>query len=58
MGSPDGYVVLTEKILVEPDQSSLTIEGLASGTWYFSIRVIDTNGLASEPSDVVSFEVR
>jgi len=51
-------VELTAKILVEPDQSSLTIEGLASGTWYFSIRVIDTNGLASEPSDVVAFEVR
>jgi hypothetical protein len=34
------------------------IEGLSSGDWYFTIRVIDTNGLSSEPSDPVQYSVQ
>lgn len=49
---------LTETIEVESDLTSHTIEGLASGTWYFSIQVVDTNGLTSEPSEAIEFQVQ
>lgn len=45
---------LDQTLAVPGDQTSLEISDLASGTWYFSIRVIDTDGLKSEPSEVVS----
>lgn len=43
---------------VDGAETSVEISGLAAGTWYFSIRVIDTNGLASEYSEVVSKQVQ
>jgi hypothetical protein len=33
------------------------ITNLASGPWYFTIQVIDTNGLSSEPSDPIEHTV-
>jgi len=44
--------------MVDGAETSTEITGLAAGTWYFSIRVIDTNGLASEYSDVASKQVQ
>jgi len=49
--SPDE---LSNTMVVSGDQTSAEISDLASGTWYFSISVIDTEGLKSEPSEVVS----
>lgn len=37
---------------------SYEVSGLDAGTWYFTIQVQDTNGLISEPSDVVSKSIR
>lgn len=40
------------------DLMSYTFDGLASGIWYFTIRVVDTNGLTSARSSPVSAEVQ
>lgn len=37
--------------------TSHTFDNLATGTWYFTIRVVDTNGLSSAPSSPVSAEI-
>ncbi len=70
MGELDKYVIrygqdsenLSEEVVVSNAQSesemSYQIGGLENGTWYFTIQVQDTNGLISEPSDVVSKSVQ
>jgi hypothetical protein len=70
MGELDRYVIrygqdadeLSEEIVVTNAQAeaemSYEVSGLDTGTWYFTIQVQDTNGLISEPSDVVSKSIR
>lgn len=70
MGELDKYVIrygqdsenLSKEVVVSNAQSesemSYQIGGLENGTWYFTIQVQDTNGLISEPSDVVSKSVQ
>ncbi|MDC0661934.1 PA14 domain-containing protein [Marinobacter sp. SS21] len=48
---------LDNNVQVSGEQTSYSLEGLNSGTWYFSIQVVDTDGLASNPSDPVSYQV-
>lgn len=52
--SPDA---LNQTVSIAGAETSAEITGLESGTWYFAIRVIDTEGLVSEPSDVISYSV-
>lgn len=62
----DGYRInygqssdsLNQTIEVPAGTTEARIEGLAAGTWYFTIQVIDTSGLSSEPSDPVQYSVR
>ncbi|MEP0002479.1 MULTISPECIES: PA14 domain-containing protein [Marinobacter] len=49
---------LSNTVSVDGAETSAEIGGLATGTWYFSIRVMDTNGLASANSEIVSKEVQ
>jgi hypothetical protein len=49
---------LDQTVRVESDQTSYTFEGLATGTWYFSIQVTDTKGLSSQTSEPVSQTVQ
>jgi len=42
---------------ISKDQTSYVIDGLDRGIWFFSIRVYDTNGLASQPSNVEAFQI-
>ena len=53
---------LSEEVVVTNAQAeaemSYEVSGLDVGTWYFTIQVQDTNGLISEPSDVVSKSIR
>ena len=70
MGELDKYVIrygqdadeLSEEVVVTNAQAeaemSYEVSGLDAGTWYFTIQVQDTNGLISEPSDVVSKSIR
>lgn len=70
MGELDRYVIrygqdvdeLSEEVVVTNAQAeaemSYEVSGLDVGTWYFTIQVQDTNGLISEPSDVVSKSIR
>jgi len=70
MGELDRYVIrygqdageLSEEVVVTNAQAeaemSYEVSGLDAGTWYFTIQVQDTNGLISEPSDVVSKSIR
>lgn len=37
--------------------TTFTFNGLGSGTWYFQVRAIDSEGLRSAPSEVVSHQV-
>ena len=48
---------LTEVLSVPAGTTSTTITDLAPGVWYFTIQVIDTNGLSSEPSAPVQHTV-
>jgi len=48
---------LTETQRVDGAETSYRIENLSPGTWYFTIRVFDTTGLASPPSEQVSHQV-
>jgi hypothetical protein len=48
---------LTQTLEVPAGTTSTTVTGLAPGTWYFTIQVIDINGLSSEPSDPVEHQV-
>lgn len=63
MGELSGYVIsygqnpeeLTEAIRID-DASTMeyTVGNLNNGTWYFTIRVEDVDGLVSAPSEQVS----
>lgn len=48
---------LDQSVQVPGDLDSYRFTDLTSGTWYFSIRVVDTQGLASAPSNVVEAQV-
>ncbi|WP_372985637.1 fibronectin type III domain-containing protein [Marinobacter sp.] len=63
MGELDSYIIsygqdasdLSKTIEIN-DASTMeyTIDNLGTGEWFFSIQVVDTDGLISAPSDVVS----
>lgn len=63
MGELDSYIISygqdaseLSKIIEINDASTMeyTIDNLGTGEWFFSIQVVDTDGLISPPSDVVS----
>lgn len=43
---------------VSSENTSETITGLSAGTWYFTVTVVDLDGLKSAPSDMVSASVK
>lgn len=45
-------------VIVPGDTTSHTIQDLSSGTWYFTIVVVDSDGLKSRPSEVVSANIK
>lgn len=49
---------LSNTITVDGSQTSAEITGLSPGTWYFAIRVIDTNGLTSENSQILTHTIQ
>lgn len=53
--SPDN---LKETRQVGGAETSFTFDSLESGEWFFSISVVDQNGLSSSPSEVVSQTVK
>lgn len=70
MGELDKYVIRYgqevddlsgEVVIGEADsypEMSYIVENLDSGTWYFTIQVLDKEGLVSEPSEPVSKSIR
>jgi len=48
---------LTEIQRIDGAETSYEFTNLTPGTWYFTIKVVDINGLESPPSDIVSHEV-
>ncbi len=67
MGELQGYEIvygqsasaLTHSVVIEDaSRTQFTIENLADGDWYFAVRAIDTEGLASPMSDVVSKSIQ
>ncbi|WP_227663091.1 fibronectin type III domain-containing protein [Marinobacter halophilus] len=70
MGELDKYVIrygqdvddLSGEVMIgEADsypEMSYIVENLDSGTWYFTIQVLDKEGLVSEPSEPVSKTIR
>ncbi|MDY6798435.1 MAG: PA14 domain-containing protein [Pseudomonadota bacterium] len=48
---------LNQTLTAPADATSLMMEELDSGTWYFTIQVVDTNGLNSQPSEPVEYKV-
>lgn len=49
---------LNEVEIVGGQETNFTFSNLDSGTWYFTISVVDTNGLKSAPSETLTHEVR
>ncbi|MDX1754893.1 MAG: PA14 domain-containing protein [Marinobacter sp.] len=49
---------LDQSITVDGAEDTYQFTGLASGTWYFSVTTFDTDGLASEPSEVIAGSVK
>lgn len=67
MGELAGYVVnygqdpdnLDQTVRINnANTMEYTVEDLGNGTWYFSVRVEDSNGLMSPPSDLVSKSIQ
>ncbi|WP_242634454.1 fibronectin type III domain-containing protein [Marinobacter salicampi] len=63
MGELKGYIILygqdPSKLdrrveIIEASTMDYTVANLTNGEWYFAIQVVDTYGLASAPSQVVS----
>ncbi|MCG7199479.1 fibronectin type III domain-containing protein [Marinobacter pelagius] len=48
---------LDQTVRVSGSETSYTIEGLDQGTWYFTIRVVDSSGVSSDDSSPVSYTV-
>jgi len=48
---------LSEVEIVGGQETNFTFSNLDSGTWYFTISVVDIDGLKSAPSEIVSHEV-
>src|SRR5690554_2403530 len=46
-----------ERIEVGPDQTEYSFDNLGAGTWYFSVRVKDSDGLWSPNADIISHTV-
>ncbi len=46
------------KRIEDPAPTSFVVTGLGKGVWYFSVVAVNSEGRASEPSAVVSKEVR
>lgn len=46
--------LLDLSVTVPGDTTSYTFEYLGTGTWYFTVEVVDSDGLSSPPSEVVS----
>jgi hypothetical protein len=49
---------LSNTLKVDGSQTSAQVTGLSPGTWYFAIRVIDTDGLTSENSEILTHTVQ
>lgn len=49
---------LDQSVNVGGSENNYTFRNLKPGLWYFTIRVVDTNGLSSAPSEPVSTEVQ
>lgn len=49
---------LPNAVTVDGSQTSAEVTGLSPGTWYFAIRVIDTDGLTSENSEILTHAVQ
>ncbi|MDX1754727.1 MAG: fibronectin type III domain-containing protein [Marinobacter sp.] len=63
MGELQGYLInygqdannLSRRVeITNADVMDYTVGGLSQGDWYFTIQVVDVNGLVSAPSQVVS----
>lgn len=50
-------VLLDQSVTIDSGQNSYTFESLDSGIWYFTIRVVDDNGISSSPSALMSHTV-
>lgn len=55
-GQESGNLGQTQE--VDAGTTNYTFDGLSSGTWYFTVQTVDSNGLISPPSDEVSQEVQ
>lgn len=61
----DSYIVrygqqeeaLDSQVEVDSADTSYQFSNLESGTWYFTVQVVDNGGLVSEPSEVVTHSV-
>jgi len=49
---------LGQQVRVPSGTTNYTFDTLTSGTWYFQVQVVDTDGLTSEGSEVVSANVQ
>jgi hypothetical protein len=48
---------LDNKVDIPGQETSYTIENLATGTWYFQLRIYDYNNLYSQPSEILEYIV-
>jgi hypothetical protein len=49
---------LDKKVDIPGQETSYTIENLATGTWYFQLRIYDYNNLYSQPSEILEYIVK
>lgn len=49
---------LDKKVDIPGQETSYTIENLATGTWYFQLRIYDDNNLYSQPSEILEYIVK
>lgn len=48
---------LNQQVEISSGDTSYQFSNLESGTWFFSVQVVDTNGLVSKPSATVEYNV-